>query len=75
MTTAFLERFREGFHAYLVGDWQAAQSILQDCNNLRRSTEGDLLGDGPSSTLLEFMAKHSFKAPEDWRGCRELIDK
>ena len=31
--------------------------------------------DGPSETLLGFMATHSYQAPADWRGYRELTEK
>jgi hypothetical protein len=42
---------------------------------MQRSAAGEPLGDGPSSTLLEYMAKHSFEAPPDWPGFRELTEK
>lgn len=75
VSEAFLSRFRDGFRAYQSGDWPAAKGILLECNAARRSLVGEPLGDGPSTTLLEFMAKHAFTAPENWRGYRELTDK
>ena len=31
--------------------------------------------DGPISTLETVMQEHSFKAPQDWKGYRELTEK
>ena len=75
VTEAFLNRFREGFRAYQAGDWPTARAVLQECCAARRSLTGEPLSDGPSTTLLDFMAKHNFSAPEDWQGYRELTDK
>lgn len=36
---------------------------------------GEVVGDGPSETLLRFMGGHGFRPPEDWRGFRELTEK
>ncbi len=36
---------------------------------------GEMVVDGPSETLLAFMAGHGYQAPEDWRGYRELTEK
>ncbi len=75
MTDAFLERFREGFLAYQCGNWPAARMVLEECCRLRRTSAGEPQGDGPSSTLLEFMAKHGYAAPLEWPGYRELTEK
>ena len=75
VTEAFLSRFRDGFRAYQSGDWPAAKEVLIECNAARRSLVGESIGDGPSTTLLEFMGKHAFTAPGGWRGYRELTDK
>ncbi len=75
MTDAFLERFREGFRAYQAGRWGAARPVLEECASARRSQSGDIVPDGPSITLLEFMARTGYAVPDGWQGCRELADK
>ena len=67
---------------YLDGDWKEAREILtivdrcvgkrirKLCHNpetmpLERVNEG-VLGDGPSRTLLNFMAAREFVPPRDW---------
>ena len=42
---------------------------------MRRTLLGQPLLDGPSATLLKFMAAHEFTAPFSWKGYRELTDK
>lgn len=72
---AFLERFREGFRAYQSGRWAAARAVLEECATARRTQSSEIVPDGPSVTLLEFMARSAYVAPKDWQGCRELTDK
>jgi hypothetical protein len=61
--------------AYLAGDWADARRRLEACLHARRDGDGRPLVDGPSQTLLEFMAGHSFRAPSSWAGYRELTEK
>jgi class 3 adenylate cyclase len=65
-TVEFLQTFKMGFKNYIEGEWQVSQGLLvKACN---------ILGfrDGPSESLLEFMQRHKFNAPKDWRGFRDL---
>lgn len=64
----FQNSFSEGFAAYEQGDWGVAKRKLELCREMR----GD---DGPSSTLLHYMAEFGFRAPDSWRGYRELTEK
>jgi class 3 adenylate cyclase len=65
-TLEFIHVFNMGYQNYLWGEWQVAQRLL--------SRTWTMLGaeDGPSAALLRFMEAHEFKAPEDWKGYREL---
>jgi hypothetical protein len=31
--------------------------------------------DGPTNTLMKYMAEYNFEAPKTWRGYRELVEK
>ena len=42
---------------------------------LPSSRRGEVIEDGPSSTLLQFMKESQFVAPADWKGFRELTEK
>ena len=72
----------KGVKAYLDGDWIGAKDILNIVDNavgvnikkfchapevmeLEHVNEG-VIGDGPSKTLLAFMAKRQNKAPDGW---------
>ena len=71
----FLQRFGEGFSAYQQGEWQKACTILGETRGMRRSVTGDTVVDGPSQTLLDYMAGHDNQKPDNWRGYRELTEK
>ncbi len=64
----FQQIFSEGFNAYVNGNWELARMKLEKSKEIR----GD---DGPSSTLLHYMAETGFRAPDSWRGYRELTEK
>ena len=64
-----------GFQAYLAGNWKDAKAILEETKSLRRTDQGITTIDGPSNTLLEVMKQHSFNAPKNWAGFRELTEK
>lgn len=75
VTTPFLKRFKQGFELYRNGQWSEARSILEETKTRRHPVSGQDVVDGPSSTLLSFMAQSSFQAPKSWAGFRELTDK
>ena len=64
-----------GFQAYLAGNWKDAKAIFEETKSLRRTEQGITTIDGPSNTLLEVMKQHSFNAPKNWAGFRELTEK
>ena len=72
----------KGVRLYLQGDWAEARDVLSVVDNavgqnikkfchradvmeLEHVNEG-VIGDGPSKTLLAFMAKRQNTAPNDW---------
>ena len=65
----------QGFSAYREGSWLQAKQILEQTKFMRRTLLGQPLQDGPSNTLLNFMAGHDYTAPFTWKGYRELTDK
>ena len=65
---AFTPAFTAGVKAYLGGDWATARASLEAA----KAAKSD---DGPSETLLEFMASHANVAPLAWPGYRELTEK
>ena len=66
---------RQGFAAYKAGHWGEARRHLEETKWLRQSAEGTPLQDGPSATLLDYMAHLDYTAPFTWRGYRELTEK
>ena len=64
----FYSNFEEGLNHYLYGDWEEASSFLYRALYLDNS-------DGPTKTILEYIKKNKFKAPEDWDGYRVLTSK
>jgi hypothetical protein len=65
----FVATFNHGTRLYLAGRWRAARRILRDrCLKM-------MPDDKPTRVLLDFMGQYHFKAPEDWRGVRNLTRK
>ena len=55
--------------SYLDGHWLLAKGRFAAAVYARGAS------DGPSETLLRYMASHNFQAPSNWPGFRELTDK
>jgi class 3 adenylate cyclase len=64
----FYEKFREGFNNYISGNWEKAYKLFKDAIFLDPN-------DGPTKTLMNFIKKNNKKAPENWKGFRELTSK
>ena len=64
----FVEDFKEGFEAYILGEWSKARRDFIYAQSLKEEE------DGPAATLLAFMNEME-TAPEGWKGCRELTEK
>eukprot|EP00753_Platysulcus_tardus_P010626 PLAT2913.1.p2 GENE.PLAT2913.1~~PLAT2913.1.p2 ORF type:complete len:895 (+),score=492.34 PLAT2913.1:104-2788(+) len=64
----FKHSFQIGVEAYLSGDWKKAERHLVSASSL-------VPGDGPSQTLLRYMAEFDFIAPRGWEGYRALSSK
>ena len=71
----FLSRFKEGFTAYIDGDWRRAAAAFQETRTMRRSGAGEVVVDGPSEALLGVIKERGGAAPADWQGFRELTEK
>ena len=74
---AFLDEFSKGVTKYISGDWQTAKIHLEKSNNmmLENPYVEDSKGDGPSRTILKYMANYQYKAPSKWQGFRPLTSK
>ena len=64
----FYSNFEEGLSHYIYGDWEEAASFLYRALYLDNT-------DGPTKTILEYIKKFNFKAPDDWDGYRVLTSK
>jgi len=60
--------FREGFNAYIAGNWQTAKEKFTNCLEIKQE-------DGPTQNLMSFLGQHEFIAPAEWKGCRVLTEK
>ncbi len=58
-----------------LGDWTTARGFLERSNTYMLETCPILGGDGPSQTLLRYMANQNFEAPASWKGYRPLTAK
>lgn len=65
----FGKLFNDGVAAYLGGKWPDAKLALEKAQALK---EG---GDKPSDLLMRVMKSKDFRAPETWKGFRELTSK
>lgn len=73
-TPAFNEIFGEGIESYLSGNWSKARTRLKEADEMMR-TNGDLRGDGPSQTIMNYMKARDWACPEEWKGYRPLTSK
>jgi len=75
VTSDFLDCFKEGIGLYLGGDWEQAKVLLERADSMMLELAPALGGDGPSKTLLRYMAAEGFKSPASWKGYRPLTSK
>mmetsp|Transcript_4206 Transcript_4206/g.8486 ORF Transcript_4206/g.8486 Transcript_4206/m.8486 type:complete len:833 (+) Transcript_4206:135-2633(+) len=64
----FKRIFEEGIDFYIKGDWEQARNRIDKCLGIYG-------GDGPCNCLSRVMDREGGKAPDDWRGFRELTSK
>lgn len=67
-TQKFYQLWDTGFQSYLSGDWPQAARFIAEASN-------EIGGDGPARVLLDLMGLRNNKAPQDWKGFRELKEK
>jgi class 3 adenylate cyclase len=70
----FKDRFAQGLHAYVSGDWKLAATIFEETRVMRKYGS-KLLIDGPSEALLKVLKQSNCIAPVDWQGYRALDEK
>ena len=66
----FFDLWRRSIHFYLDGEWEKARDSMIETRDFFKD-----ISDGPSITLLNYMEKKGFRAPEDWNGIRKLTEK
>lgn len=71
----FKELFTSSIDAYIAGDWPSAAAGLSECDQMMAKAAPSLGGDGPSQTLISYMANRNNTAPKDWKGYRPLTSK
>ena len=64
----FLKCFTSGYDLYIKGEWEKAyhqlkQALFIDWN------------DGPTNSLINYIEQNNKKAPQDWKGYRNLLSK
>jgi class 3 adenylate cyclase len=64
----YRQKFKFALNSYLEGDWSLSKKFFEKCFKVKDN-------DKPSKVLFEFMAKHNFVKPLDWKNCRELTEK
>lgn len=67
-SSLFYTNFEEGLSHYIDGEWEEAAAFLYRALYLDNT-------DGPTKTILEYMKKLKYKAPDDWDGYRVLTSK
>jgi len=71
LSDEFLVAFKEGVKNYVNGNWEKSREVLEQCHQ----DMADYGGDGPSCTLLSYMASFDFIPPPGWEGFRPLTNK
>ena len=75
----FFSEWNIGFSAYIQGDWKTARSQFKKTHVLFFSNQKKTYINGhedkPSMCLMNYIDDNDGTCPDDWRGCRELIEK
>ena len=71
----FLDAHKDGISLYVAGDWPASRAMLEKADRMMAERAPALGGDGPSQTVLRYMASFNFEAPKSWKGFRPLTSK
>jgi hypothetical protein len=69
----FLVNFEKGFKHYINGNWRKARDYFIVAN--KAMIVSIQCEDGPTNTLLKYMASFNFEKPKDWKGFRKLESK
>lgn len=80
-TSEFFKTWDKGMSKYIDGDWEEAIEYFYKTRvrgivtQVLYTSDGVEIKDGPSNTLISVIESNDFKAPSNWRGCRELTQK
>ena len=66
---------QDGFDKYESGFWLEAKGVFEQTYTMLHDSQGNVIRDGPSRALMEFMSQTGYVAPGNWAGFRELTDK
>ena len=64
----FNDSWKNGIECYKSGDWKNANMYFQTCSKVDPN-------DGPTKILLDYIRSRKLKAPDGWKGVRELTSK
>ena len=64
----FNDSWKNGIECYKSGDWKNANMYFQTCSKIDPN-------DGPTKILLDYIKSRKLKAPDGWKGVRELTSK
>jgi class 3 adenylate cyclase len=75
ITAEFETTFQQAVDLYIGGDWPSAKPLFERADSIMKMQAPSLGGDGPSRTLLKYIAAHQNVAPATWQGFRPLTSK
>jgi hypothetical protein len=64
----FAKKFGEAYRKYIQGDWATAEDIFSQCLKINPH-------DGPTKVLRRYIENLNGRAPDNWKGFRELTEK
>lgn len=77
-TNEFHREWNTAINNYFRGDWLKAKEGLNKTLNMAKRNAltkvEQIPEDGPSRTILNFMAKTNYEKPQDWIGVRDLTE-
>ena len=80
INNVFIHEFGKGVNKYITGDWLIAKGHFEKSDAIMKeilnaNNDDTNIGDGPSQTLLNYMATYQYIAPDSWSGFRPLTSK
>ncbi len=66
--SVFQSKYEQAYQKYISGDWASAEDLFAQCLKLDPK-------DGPTITLKGYIEDLNGRAPDNWKGFRELTEK